>query len=284
MTLDYLAELLTAYWFAPPVGLWRAVELRVAAEEQYERPLLDLGCGDGLVGQVLFGKEPYADVGLDPWADQVRRAARTGVYRHLAVGDGHHLPYADGTFATVFSNSVLEHIPDVGKIVHEVGRVLRCPDPNTGQAGGRFVFTVPSDAFRPFLDGYVRKMAAGHVRGAEAYAAAVDARLEHYHYHTPREWQRLLASAGMTLVKARYYIPQEVEQFWDRMNVSYGIGQRRSAWAMLVSPRLRALGYQALVRRIVVRILGRYWRRYYEMDVPLGEKGGGLLIVARRED
>ena len=284
MALDYLAELLTAYWFAPPVGLWRAIELRVAAEEQYERPLLDLGCGDGLVGQVLFGKEPHADVGLDPWADQVRRAARTGVYRHLAVGDGHHLPYADGTFATVFSNSVLEHIPDVGKVVHEVGRVLRCADPNTGQAGAHFVFTIPSDAFRLFLDGYVRKMAAGHVRGAEAYAAAVDARLEHYHYHTPREWQRLLDSAGMTLIKARYYIPQEVEQFWDRMNVSYGIGQRRSAWAMLVSPRLRALGYQALVRRIVVRILGRYWRRYYEMDVPLGEKGGGLLIVARRED
>ena len=284
MALDYLAELLTAYWFAPPVGLWRAVELRVAAEEQYERPLLDLGCGDGLVGQVLFGKGGHADVGLDPWADQVRRAARTGVYRHLAVGDGHHLPYADGTFATVFSNSVLEHIPDVGKVVHEVGRVLRCPDPNTGQASGHFVFTVPSDAFRPFLDGYVRRMAAGHVRGAEAYAAAVDARLEHYHYHTPREWQRLLASAGMTLVKARYYIPQEVEQFWDRMNVTFGIGQRRSAWAMLVSPRLRALGYQALVRHIVVRILGRRWRRYYEMDVPLGEKGGGLLVVARRED
>jgi hypothetical protein len=53
---------------------------------------------------------------------------------------------------------------------------------------------------------------------------------------------------------------------------------------MLVSPRLRALGYQALVRRIVVRILGRRWRRYYEMDVPRGEKGGGLLVVARRED
>lgn len=284
MARDYLAELLTAYWFAPPVGLWRAVELRIAAEEQYERPLLDFGCGDGLVGQVLFGKEGYADAGLDPWADQVRRAARTGVYRHVTVGDGHYLPYPDGTFATVFSNSVLEHIPDAWRIVHEVGRVLRCPDPATGKGGGRFVFTVPSDAFRYFLDGYTRRIEAGHVRGAEAYAAAVDTRLEHYHYHTPREWQRLLANAGMTLVKARYYIPKEVEQFWDRMNVSYGIGQRRSAWGLLVSPRLRALGYQALLRQVVVRVLGRSWRRYYEMDVPPGDKGGGLLIVARRED
>ncbi|MGD1995027.1 MAG: hypothetical protein PVI59_17675, partial [Anaerolineae bacterium] len=67
MKRDYLTELLTAYWFAPPVGLWRAVELRVAAEEQYERPLLDLGCGDGLVGRALFGPGESVDVGSDHW-------------------------------------------------------------------------------------------------------------------------------------------------------------------------------------------------------------------------
>jgi SAM-dependent methyltransferase len=284
MTQDYLTELLTAYWFAPPVGLWRAVELRVAAEEQYERPLLDLGCGDGRVGQVLFGTAGYVDVGLDPWAGPLRQVARPGVYRHVDVADGHHLPYPTSTFATVFSNSVLEHIPDVWRVVHEVGRVLRCPEPAEGRTGGRFIFTVPSDAFRHFLDGYARRLAAGHVQGAEAYAATVDARLEHYHYYTPSEWQRLLANAGMTMVKARYYMPKEVEQLWDRMNVRYGIGQRQSTWGLLVSPHLRPLGYQALLHRLVVRTLSRRWRPYYEMDVPSGEKGGGLLVVARRED
>lgn len=283
-TPDYLTESLRAYWFAPPVALWRAIELRVAAEEQYERPLLDLGCGDGLVGQVLFGTAGYADVGADLWADQLHRAARSGVYRHVNQADGHHLPYPDGTFATVFSNSVLEHIADVWQVVQEVGRVLRCPDPDTGQIGGRFIFTVPSDVFRYFLDGYVRRMAAGRRQAAEAYAAAVDARLEHYHYFTPREWQRLLANAGMTMIEARYYIPQEVEQLWDQMNARYSIGQRRSAWGLLVSPHLRLLGYQAILRQFVVRTLSRRWRRYYAMDVPHGEKGGGLLIAARRED
>jgi len=283
-TPDYLTESLRAYWFAPPVALWRAIELRVAAEEQYERPLLDLGCGDGLVGQVLFGTAGYADVGADLWADQLHRAARSGVYRHVNQADGHHLPYPDGTFATVFSNSVLEHIADVWQVVQEVGRVLRCPDPDTGQIGGRFIFTVPSDVFRYFLDGYVRRMAAGRRQAAEAYAAAVDARLEHYHYFTPREWQRLLANAGMTMIEARYYIPQEVEQLWDQMNARYSIGQRRSAWGLLVSPHLRLLGYQAILRQFVVRTLSCRWRRYYAMDVPHGEKGGGLLIAARRED
>lgn len=275
-TRDYLAELLTMYWFAPPVALWRAVELRVAAEERYERPMLDLGCGDGLIGQVLFGARGHVDIGFDPWLEQLRQAARSGVYRRVDLADGHCLPYADGTFATVFSNSVLEHIPDVRPVVHEVGRVL--------QDGGRFIFTVPSDAFRVLLDGYIRLVEDGDERGAEAYASFVDHWLEHHHYYTPEEWGNMLAVAGMKVIKTRYYIPERVERLWDRMNGRYGVVRRRSAWGILASPRLRPLGYQALLRRLVVRNLGRRWRSYYEMDVSPGEKGGGLLVVARREE
>jgi len=274
MTQDYLTDLLTAYWFAPPVALWRAIELRVAAEERYERPVLDLGCGDGLIGRVLFGTGASVDVGLDPWLDQLRQAARSGVYRHVDLADGHRLPYPDATFATVFSNSVLEHIPDVQPVVHQAGRVLR--------PGGHFIFTVPSDAFRTLLDGYVRRKEIGDAQGAEAYAATIDRWLAHHHYHTPEEWRAILNAARMELVEARYYIPGPVERLWDRMNVRYGVNRARSPWGLLVSPRLRPLGYQALLRRVVVNRLSRQWRPYYEMDVPPGEKGGGLLIVAQK--
>ena len=276
MTRDYLTELLTTYWFAPPVALWRAVELRMAAEERYERPLLDLGCGDGLIAQVLFENEDQVDVGFDPWLEQLRQAARSGVYRHVDLADGHRLPYADGSFATIFSNSVLEHIPTIEPVVREAGRVLR--------PGGHFIFTVPSDAFRALLDGYIRRMEEGNAQGAEAYAYSVDNWLEHHHYHTPEEWAGILATARMKMIKARYYIPEEVERLWDRMNGRYGVGQPRSAWGLLVSPRLRPLGYQPLLSRLVVRNLSRRWRSYYEMDVPSSEKGGGLLIIARREE
>ncbi len=275
MRRDYLTELLEAYWFAPPVALWRAVELRVAAEERYVPPLLDLGCGDGLIGRVLFGEREAVEMGLDPWEEQLRRAARSGVYRHLTLADGHRMPFPDGRFATVFSNSVLEHIADVEPVVQEVGRVLR--------PGGQFIFTVPSDHFRTLLDGYIRRMEAQDRRGAESYAAGVDRWLAHHHYHTPAEWRRILASGGLTLVKARYYIPEATERLWDRMNRRYGLRRRVSWWRLLVAPRLRSWGYQRLVRRAVVGNLARRWRGYYEMDVPIGGKGGGLLIVARRE-
>jgi len=274
MTHDYLTELLTIYWFAPPVALWRAVELRTAAEETYERPLLDLGCGDGLIARALFGPDKPVDVGFDPWPEQLRRAAQSGMYRHVDLAHGDRMPYADGAFATVFSNSVLEHIPDPRPVVHEAARVLR--------PGGRFIFTVPSDAFRILLDGYVRRMAAGDPVGAEAYARSVDRWLAHHHYHTPDEWRDILTAAGLTMLKARYYIPEPVERLWDRMNRRYGVGQR-SPWTALVSPRLRPFGYQSLLRRVIVRSLSRRWRAYYEMDVPPGGKGGGLLIVGERK-
>lgn len=269
---DYLEELLDVYWFAPPVALWRAIEIRVAAEETFGRPLFDLGCGDGLIADVIVGPGGV-DAGIDPWSEQLRKAARSGVYRWVQQADGHRLPYASETFASVFSNSVLEHIPDVAPVVQEAGRILR--------PQGRFIFTVPSDAFRRLLHGYRARMAAGDHEGAEAYATAVDTRLAHYHYHTPDEWADLLAAGGMTLEKARYYIPEPVADLWDRMNVRFGIG-RRSLWSLLASPRLRGLGVQRALRRWVVRKLSRDWRVFYEMDVPPGQKGAGLLIIGSK--
>jgi len=274
MAKDYLSAALKAYWFAPPVALWRAIEMRMLAEEEYEAPMLDLGCGDGLVAEVLFGTEGQVDAGVDPWWAQVRRAAMSGAYGSVQLATGDRLPYPNSSFATVLSNSVLEHIPDLVPVVREVRRVL--------MPGGRFIFTVPSEAFRTMLDGYVRQKEAGDVVAAEEYASAVDAQLEHYRYYAPTDWRHLLSASGMEMVKSVYYIPEEVERLWDQMNQRYGVGRRFSLWGLLVSPRLEFLGYQQRMRRRIVNRLSKRWRPFYEMDVKPDEKGGGLLVVARR--
>ena len=151
------------------------------------------------------------------------------------------------------------------------------------KGGGHFVFTVPSDAFHSLLDGTIRRQEAGDPVGARAYASSIDEWLAHFHYHTPDQWAGILDGAGMCLVKARYYIPKQVERLWDRMNGRFGVRSNRSVWSLLVSPHLRSLGYQSVLQKVVVRTLPRRWRSFYEMDVPPGEKGGGLLIVAERE-
>jgi len=272
---DYLTQLLDAYWFAPPVALWRAVELRTLAREHFPRPILDLGCGDGLIARVLFEGEPPIDTGFDPWWSQLRQGAASGMYRYVQQAYGNAMPYPDGSFGTVFSNSVLEHIPDLEPVLQESGRVLR--------PGGRFITTVPSDAFRRLLAGYRDCAAVGDLAGAEAYAARIDARLAHHHYHSPQEWATLLESAGIRLLSARYYLPASVAAMWDKSNSDFGITvDGRPFYRWLASPRLRGLGFQSLVRREVVRRLSRSWRRVYEMDVPEGGVGAGLLVVGEK--
>ena len=62
-----------------------------------------------------------------------------GVYRGVIRSDATRAPLAAGAYATVFSQSVLEHIPDDQAAVREAARALA--------PGGRLVFTVPAPAF-----------------------------------------------------------------------------------------------------------------------------------------
>ena len=270
---DYLTQLLEQYWFAPPVALWRAVELRILAEECFPRPILDLGCGDGLIAQVLFGGNPPIEVGFDLWFNQVLQAPSTSTYHTVQQALGNAMPYCSNYFDTVFSNSVLEHIPDLRSVLLEVVRVLK--------PSGRFIATVPSDAFRQLLVGYRNRIAVGDKQGAESYANKVDRRLDHYRYLSPQAWKDLLAELGLRLVRSRYYIPAEVAAVWDRANSTYGIHEDGlPVYRWLASPRFRKLGFQNLIKRAIVNRLSVRWRHLYEMDVAQNTPGAGLLIVA----
>jgi SAM-dependent methyltransferase len=273
---DYLTLLLDQYWFAPPVALWRAMELRTLAAERFPRPILDVGCGDGLIAQALFRDDPPVEVGFDPWLDQVRKSPATGAYIAVQQAAGDAMPYADDSFGSVLSNSVLEHIPDLDPVLREIARVVR--------PGGRVLFTVPSDAFRHLLAGYRDRAAVGDRAGAEAYAAEIDAWLAHYRYPTPDEWDEMLAHVGLRLLRTVYYVPTEVMVLWDRANGTYGVQRQRGLpfYRWLASPRLRRLGYQRWIRRRIVRVLGQRWRQAYAMDVPAGDTGGGLLVVGEK--
>ncbi len=274
-SFDYLTQLLHKYWFAPPVALWRAIELRVLADELFPRPALDLGCGDGLIAQVLFSEDQPVEMGFDPWFNQVCKAPDVHTYLAVQQARGNAMPYSSDHFATVFSNSVLEHIPDLKPVLHEVRRVLK--------PGGRFIATVPSDVFRHLLAGYRDRAAVGDLDGAEAYASRVDHRLEHHRYLSPNDWHDLLGSVGLRLIRSQYYIPAEVAALWDRANRSYGIHEHSLPfYRWVASPRLRKFGYQKWIRGAIVRRLCVQWRAFYEMDVEPNATGAGLLVVAEK--
>ncbi len=265
---DFLPDFLKRYWFAPPVALWRSIEARTLAQLNFPAPLLDFGCGDGLFTEAVFGHQPGI-YGCDIARGELPSAMASGVYTcSVQFGDGHALPYRDSFFGSVYSNSVVEHIPDPQNVLPELSRVLR--------PGGLLVLTVPSDQFHSLLDGVRR---APTQEAARVYARDVDRLFAHYHYHTADEWRELMQAAGIRLVQATYYVSPAATAAWDRMNRQYSIG-KRSVYNVLVSPRLRGLGYQSLLASLLTTRLLPRLRPLYEESTP--DRGGGLLVVGQK--
>lgn len=123
--------------------------------------MLDVGTGPGQVPPLVCERLPDATVvGIDLAASMLRHAERRRrasahtdriEYR---LADAKRLPFEDGAFDAVFSNTILHHIADPRPFLAEVGRVLR--------PGGALLVR---DLFRPEAaeraDELVRLHAAG---------------------------------------------------------------------------------------------------------------------------
>jgi len=160
--------------------------------------LLDLGCGEGALLELLGGR----GIGLDMNPDRLRLAAEKGL--PVCLGDGNMLPFPDGSFDTVISMEVLEHVPDMETVADEVCRVLR--------PGGCWIISVPCVTLRSWYEMWREK---------RPYYC--DAR-EHYREFTPvsipwfehrfmlaRELEKVLMDAGFEIRNrdgVRYLFPQ----------------------------------------------------------------------------
>lgn len=199
-----------------PRVIVRAAECLLLSETPFERPILDVGSGDGSFAAALF-EEPV-DIGIDPWREQMVYSKRFGAYRSLAQAVGDHLPFADGAFATVFSNSTLEHIADPEAVLREMHRVTR--------PGGLCVITVPSHRFSEYLLGATVLRAVGLQRGANRYARFVNRISRHVHVEPPSTWMRWIEEAGFIVESWRYYYSHRDTMLLD-------LAHYLSAWSLL---------------------------------------------------
>src|SRR4051812_12209599 len=93
---NFLANYLTR---APaPLALERAFECEILSKQKFTHPILDIGCGEGLLAYILFDEE--VDVGIDPNAKELERAKAFGIYNELIQCFGDNVPKASNSFKT----------------------------------------------------------------------------------------------------------------------------------------------------------------------------------------
>ena len=176
--------------------IMRSIEARILSEVRFPRPILDIGCGDGHFGSVLFPEG--AEVGLDPGIADLAEARGRGVYRLRVAADSGAMPFADASFASVVSNCVFEHIPRIDRTVGEIARVLK--------PGGVFACTVVGERFSEFLTDARIWRRLGLARAHRSYLDWFNKKSVHFHFDSPSVWSARFSGVGLDVQWWRYYL------------------------------------------------------------------------------
>jgi SAM-dependent methyltransferase len=205
--LDLFGTFTSAYPAQPATAFWRAIEIEALASRDIPHGLgLDLGCGDGLLTEILLdriGARRLVGIDLDPYETEAAR--RFPFYERVDTCSADAIPEPDDLFDFVISNSVLEHIPPLEGTIAEVGRLLK-PD-------GRFFFTVPGPGFHTNLAGPLAPWGE-----REDYLGTLDKRLAHFHYLSVADWSAMLGRHGLVLDAALGYLDRAETRRWETLS------------------------------------------------------------------
>lgn len=193
---DFLYEYLK---IAPlPLAFERVVECEIYSNLKFERPVLDLGCGDGIFSKIMF--KDKVDTGIDPNQSELDHARKKGMYREIILAEGASIPKPDGFYKTIYSNSVLEHIRDINSVLNEVNRVL--------DRDGKFYVTVPNDKYDQYTMMYSILKRISLNKTAESYREFYNRFWRHYHHYSDKQWEGLIVRAGFKISKKQTYNPE----------------------------------------------------------------------------
>jgi SAM-dependent methyltransferase len=245
------------------LALMRAVECNLLSALPFERPILDAGCGDGTFGRILFNGVTV-DAGVDRDEEEIERARATRCFDDLRVAEVERLPFESGTFATVYSNCVLEHIPDIETALREIHRVLK--------SGGALYITVPSPRCVTYLlwRDVFRRLG---LNGLAGWYSSLTLRLfKAEHVLEAEDWSDLLERVGFTTEHHEPYMPRTATRIQDLLlpTAVLSVLAKTLLGRTLVLPRLH---------RVKVRLYRSLFQAAYEERAP---DGSGTMLVARK--
>ena len=244
-------------------GLLRAIEGRFYEDIELVEPVLDLGCGDGQFAAVTFNKK--INFGIDPWTGPIKQAIKQKSYQLVVQGSGARLPVPAKSYATVISNSVLEHIEDLDPVLAEVSRVIK--------PGGKFVFCVPNQYFLENLSVSNFFDSIGLRFLGNAYRKFFNKISRHYHCDDPQTWQKRLEDNGFELVRWWHYFSPAAFHVLEWGHY-FGL-------PTVISKFLTGKWIMAPYRWNFI-LTNKFLQKYYQED-PEHEKGSYTFYVARKK-
>lgn len=246
-----MTEFVARYPAQPATAFWRGIEIDVLARAGIPEGLgLDLGCGDGILTDILFKRMNRTPrlVGIDPDPLETDAARKYSFYERIHTVGGNAIPEEAATFDYAISNSVLEHIPDLEPVITELGRVLK--------PGGKFFFTVPCPGFHENLSGSVLP---GVPR--DKYLSELDKRLAHFNYLAEQDWNAICERNGLKVLSFSGYLGERTTQRWELLSRMTGgllhtlsAGRRRPI-EIQRALKLRALQNSTMMPEPVARLL-----------------------------
>lgn len=197
--------------------------LRLVRQLAPRGPVLDVGAAQGMLGQALGHEVPIDAVEPHPrWAEHARL-----FYREVFATPIEDAPLPEGEYATVVCADVLEHTADPVSVLRQLRRAAR-PD-------ATFVISLPNVAHLSarmlLLFGQWPQMERGIFDRT------------HLHFYTRRTAERMLAEAGLHVLRARP-TPVPLHMAWP---ASWGAAGLNAAMllqrvALLLSPSM--FGFQ----------------------------------------
>jgi SAM-dependent methyltransferase len=255
---DEMSATLNIYKW-PSQAFWRYFELQALKQIEYERPILEIGCGDGQFSSLVF-EEIEEAIDINPHSIEKCRRIASNLYGRVECLDARELQFSESGYGTIYANCVMEHIPDIEGVLAGCYRGLR--------PGGKVVMTVPLAQMNQHL-----------LFPWIWYATMRQRQLVHVNLFTKEEWEELLHGIGFSDIEFRPYLSAKACKFWDTLDSPGCLGFGRYRLAPILG-RTFGLVPVGLKNRTVTRLSS--WLTSKAGTNGSQEPACAVVVIARK--
>lgn len=267
---SYLTEYLKKFWYIPSDVLQRSIEANIWHICKFKSPVLDIGIGNGEISKHIFKNHRPIDIGIDIDKSGLANARATKKYKKVMCANAQNLPFKDGSFNTVVSNSAFEHIADDLKAFSEVSRVLK--------NDGLFFLVVPNTNLRNWIFEYEKNRDRSK---AKDKLEKFNKRANHLHYRSLCEWKKIFKKNNMEIVFYKYFFRKNVALHWYKMVklLTYSF-KKRELWSLLGQSRITKFLPKKIIMQLMEKnVLKKSYEKGFFTD---SEEGAQLFMIIRK--